>query len=167
MEANGNSCSKTAKFYPFFQKLLMQGCQLQTQILSLSKGQIKKFWCLSDREFPEFFKTHPTFVPGHFQSGLISKIPRTCVFLGHPVPYHLIIPLPRCQCDNLRLFEYDNKSQSWHVTARESWSRWSVNIERILLILKTNDYKNLMLTILDLPVEVCCVAKCLNIPVSI
>ena len=83
------------------------------------------------------------------------------------IPYHLIIPLPRCQCDNLRLFEYDNKSLSWHVTARESWSRWSVNIERILLILKTNDYKNLMLTILDLPVEVCCVAKYMNIPVSI
>ena len=24
-------------------------------------GQIEKFWCLSDREFPEFFKNGPSF----------------------------------------------------------------------------------------------------------
>ena len=85
MEANGNSCSKTAKCHPFFQEFLRMGCQLWTQISQLLLGQIEKFLCLSDREFPEFFKKHPTFVPSHFQSGVISKMPRTCVFLGHPV----------------------------------------------------------------------------------
>ena len=80
MEANGNSCSKTAKFHPFFQEFLRKGCQLWTQISQLLIGQIEKFWCLSDREFPEFFKTHPTFVPSPFQSGVISKMPRTCGF---------------------------------------------------------------------------------------
>ena len=63
----------------------MKGCQLQTQISQLLIGQIENFLCLSDREFPEFFKRHLTFVPSHFQSGVISKMPRTCVFFGHTV----------------------------------------------------------------------------------
>ena len=85
MEADGNICSKTAKFHPFkIQEFLWKGCQLWTQISQLLIGQIEKFLCLSDREFPEFFKTHPTFVPSHFQSGVISKMPRTCVFFGTP-----------------------------------------------------------------------------------
>ena len=75
---------KQQNSHPFFQEFLRKGCQLCTQISQLLIGQIEKFWCLSDREFPEFFKTHPTFVPSHFQSGVISKMPRTCVFLGHP-----------------------------------------------------------------------------------
>ena len=32
------------------------------QIAQLSLVQIQKSQCLSDREFPEFFKTHPTFI---------------------------------------------------------------------------------------------------------
>ena len=92
MEADGNICSKTAKFHPFLSKILRKGCHFQTQISQLLIGQIENFLCLSDREFPEFFKTHPTFVPSHFQSGVISKMPRTCVFLGHPV---LIILCPQ------------------------------------------------------------------------
>ena len=42
-------------------------------------GQIEHFWCLSDREFPEFFKTHPTFDPSPFQKAKKGR------FLGHPV----------------------------------------------------------------------------------
>ena len=61
MEANGNSCSKTAKCHPFFQEFLRMGCQLWTQISQLLIGQIENFWCQSDREFPDFFKTGPTF----------------------------------------------------------------------------------------------------------
>ena len=87
MEANGNSCSKTAKFHPFFQEFLRKGCQLWTQISQLLIGQIEKFWCLSDREFPEFFKTHPTFLPNPFQSRVIAKKLLSCVFFGTPCRY--------------------------------------------------------------------------------
>ena len=61
MEADGNICSKTAKFHPFLSKILRKGCHFQTQISQLLIGQIEKFWCLSDREFPKFFKNGPTF----------------------------------------------------------------------------------------------------------
>ena len=48
-------------------------------------GQIEKIWCLSDREFPEFFKTPPTFISDPFQSRVIAKKTQKSVFLGHPV----------------------------------------------------------------------------------
>ena len=34
---------------------------LSTQFSQLPFAQIQKFWCLSDREFPELFKTPHTF----------------------------------------------------------------------------------------------------------
>ena len=74
----------TAKSHTFFQEFLWKGCQLWTQISQLLIGQIEIFLSLSDREFPEYFKTHPTFVPGHFQNGVISKMPKTCFFFGTP-----------------------------------------------------------------------------------
>ena len=91
------SVAKQQNFILFFQKFLRKGCHFQTQISQLLIGQIEKFWCLSDREFPEFFKTHPTFVPSHFQSGVISKMPRTCVFFGTPCIYlSLVLLIPTC-----------------------------------------------------------------------
>ena len=57
--------AKQQNFIIFFQEFLRKVCQLQTRIFQLLIGQIEKFWCLSDREFLEFFKTHPTFVPSH------------------------------------------------------------------------------------------------------
>ena len=40
--------------------------------------------CLSHRKFPEVFETPPTFNSSHLQSGVIAKIPLSCVFFGTP-----------------------------------------------------------------------------------
>ena len=37
------------------------------------------------REFPEVFKTPPTFISSPFQSGVIAKNQERAFFLGHPV----------------------------------------------------------------------------------
>ena len=49
--------------------------QLQTQFSQLPNGQIAKFQCLSDAEFPEFFKNGLTFYHSPFLLGVIVKKP--------------------------------------------------------------------------------------------
>ena len=75
--------AKQQNFIIFFQEFLRKVCQLQTRISQLLIGQIEKFWCLSDREFTEFFKTHPTFIPSHLQSGFMYI--QNAKNMGHPV----------------------------------------------------------------------------------
>ena len=50
-------------------------------------GQIEKFWCLSDREFPEFFKNGPTFYSSSTQWPSVTIFHKSHFFLGHPVYY--------------------------------------------------------------------------------
>ena len=45
-----------------------------------------EFLCSLDRKFPEFFKTHPTFVFSSLLVPTIAHWTRIPVFLGHPVP---------------------------------------------------------------------------------
>ena len=49
--------------------------QLQTQFSQLPNGQNAKFQCLSDAEFPEFFKNGLTFDPSPFLLGVMVKKP--------------------------------------------------------------------------------------------
>ena len=49
--------------------------QLQTQFSQLPNGQNAKFQCLSDSEFPEFFKNGLTFDPSPFLLGVMVKKP--------------------------------------------------------------------------------------------
>ena len=48
-------------------------------------GQIEKFWCLSYREFPEFFKNGPTFYSSSTQWPSVTIFHKSLFFLGHPV----------------------------------------------------------------------------------
>ena len=48
-------------------------------------GQIEKNWCLSDREFPEFFKNGPTFYSSSTQWPSVTIFHKSQFFLGHPV----------------------------------------------------------------------------------
>ena len=50
-------------------------------------GQIEKFWCLSDREFPEFFKNGPIFYSSSTQWPSVTIFHKSQFFLGHPVYY--------------------------------------------------------------------------------
>ena len=72
------------KFPPFLSRFFRYGCHLWTQFSPLLIGQIEKFWFVSDREFPEFFKKTLTFISCPFQSGVIAKRPRKSVFFGTP-----------------------------------------------------------------------------------
>ena len=49
--------------------------QLQTQFSQLPNGQISKFQCPSDAEFPEFFETGLFFYPSPFLLGVMVKKP--------------------------------------------------------------------------------------------
>ena len=54
-------------------------------------GQIKQFWCLSDREFPEFFKNLPFFtLPQSTQWPSVTIFNKSQLFLGHPVQQNVI-----------------------------------------------------------------------------
>ena len=59
-----------AKNIAIFQNLTYQ---LQTQFSQLPNGQNAKFQCLSDAEFPEFFKNGLTFDPSPLLLGVIVK----------------------------------------------------------------------------------------------
>ena len=72
------------KIPPFFSRFFRLSCHLWTQFSQLLKGQFVKFLCLSHREFPEVFKTPPTFISSPFQSGVIAQKPRKSVFFGTP-----------------------------------------------------------------------------------
>ena len=73
------------EFSQIFSRFFRLSCHLWTQFSQLLKGQFGKFLCLSHREFPEVFKTPPTFLPTPFQSGVIAKKQDHAFFLGHPV----------------------------------------------------------------------------------
>ena len=85
----GTGCLKKSvlsrkKIPPFFSRFFRLSCHLWTQFSQLLKGQFVKFLCLSHREFPEVFKTPPTFISSPFQSGVIAQKPRKSVFFGTP-----------------------------------------------------------------------------------
>ena len=48
-------------------------------------GQIEKFWCLSDREFSDFFKNGLTFYSSSTQWPTVTISHKSLFFLGHPV----------------------------------------------------------------------------------
>ena len=75
------------EFSQFFTRFFRFSCHLQTQFSQLLIGQIGKFLCLSHKEFPEVFETPTTFDSSPFQSGVIAKIPLSCVFFGTPCIY--------------------------------------------------------------------------------
>ena len=53
------------------------------QISQLPMVQIGKFLCLSDREFPEFFKTHPTLIcRSIFNASRSLQTNRTCYLIA-------------------------------------------------------------------------------------
>ena len=54
------------EFSQFFTRFFRWGYHLWTQFSQLIIGQIGKFLCLSDRKFPEFFETPPTFISKTF-----------------------------------------------------------------------------------------------------
>ena len=54
-------------------------------------GQIEQFWCLSDREFPEFFKNGPTFYSSSTQWPSVTIFHKSQFFLGHPVHLYLAV----------------------------------------------------------------------------
>ena len=54
-------------------------------------GQIEKFWCLSDREFPEFFKNGPTFYSSSTQWPSVTIFHKSQFFLGHPVEVRVFV----------------------------------------------------------------------------
>ena len=72
------------EFSQFFSRFFRLSCHLWTQFSQLLKGQFGKFLCLSHREFPEVFKTPPTFNSSTFQSQVIAKMPLKSVFFGTP-----------------------------------------------------------------------------------
>ena len=57
-------------------------------------GQIEQFWCLSDREFPEFFKNGPTFYSSSTQWPSVTIFHKSQFFLGHPVYINTVIIQP-------------------------------------------------------------------------
>ena len=50
-------------------------------------GQIEQFWCLSDREFSEFFKNGPSFYSSSTQWPSVNIFHKSQFFLGHPVHF--------------------------------------------------------------------------------
>ena len=52
--------------------------------------QIEKFQCSSEREFPELFKTHLTFISGAIFVGIMANSNMGAFFLGHPVHIQFI-----------------------------------------------------------------------------
>ena len=75
------------EFSQIFSRFFRLSCHLWTQFSQLLKSQFGKFLCLSHREFPEVFKTPPTFISSTFQSGVIAKMPLKSVFFGTPCMY--------------------------------------------------------------------------------
>ena len=73
------------EFSPFFSIFFRQGCHLWTQFSQLLMGQIEQFWCLSDREFHEFFKNGPTFYSSSTQWPSVTIFHKSQFFWGHPV----------------------------------------------------------------------------------
>ena len=67
--------------------IFSEGRHLWALISQLLKGQIEKFWCLSYREFPEFFKNGPTFYSSSAQWPSVTIFHKWHFFLGHPVYY--------------------------------------------------------------------------------
>ena len=65
--------------------IFSEGRHLWALISQLLKGQIEKFWCLSYREFPEFFKNGPTFYSSSTQWPSLTIFHKWHFFLGHPV----------------------------------------------------------------------------------
>ena len=62
-----------------------EGCQLWAFISQVFFGKNTKFLCSLDWKFPEFFKTHPTFICSSLFRASRSLWTLTSVFLGHPV----------------------------------------------------------------------------------
>ena len=56
-------------------------------LLHLLNGNFAKFVCQSERGFPEFFKSHPTYSPSTFQRVVIAIFPLTGVFFETPCIY--------------------------------------------------------------------------------
>ena len=87
---NTTGCPKknSSIFSIFFQYFLgwvaRLSCHLWTQFFQLLKGQFGKFVCPPHRELPDVFETPPSFLPSPFQSGVIAKKTRSCVFFGTP-----------------------------------------------------------------------------------
>ena len=73
---------------PIIVIIFSEGRHLWALISQLLKGQIEKFWCLSYREFPEFFKNGPTFYSSSTQWPSVTIFHKWHFFLGHPV--HII-----------------------------------------------------------------------------
>ena len=47
--------------------------------------EIEKFQCPSERELPEEFETHPTFIPSGILEGVKAILNMGAFFLGHTV----------------------------------------------------------------------------------
>ena len=69
--------SKDAIFYG-------EGSQLWALISQWFFYQNSKFQCSLDWKFPEFFKTHPTFIFRPFPRPVMSNLPLITVFFGTP-----------------------------------------------------------------------------------
>ena len=118
------------KIPPFFSRFFRLSCHLWTQFSQLLKGQFVKFLCLSHREFPEVFKTPPTFNSSTFQSQVIAKMPQKSVFFGTPCKSQKAIQA----CSNVVI------TSSFPVELGYSFAKLKINYPRKLVFTKPPHY---------------------------
>ena len=76
---------KTNDFMAEMQYFIVRAANFEPLNLSTFLGKNTKFLCPLDWKFPEFFKTHPTFICRPLLRPVMGNLPRITVFLGHPV----------------------------------------------------------------------------------
>ena len=152
---------------PIIVIIFSEGRHLWALISQLLKGQIEKFWCLSYREFPEFFKNGPTFYSSSTQWPSVTIFHKWHFFLGHPVySYQQIEMLDKTEwiglrCGGSELGELKLYLFYWHL--HSDWANFagapshnsqSLNVQmcQVMLFRHRNNYSLSSLVTITLPV---------------
>ena len=91
--------------------------------------QIGKFLCLSDREFPEFFKTHPTLIcRSIFNASRSLQTNRTCYLIALVLLYSVLNDLTDgiCRLSSMHMSGHPVYDELWwwHIPGHLGYDLW-------------------------------------------